>query len=92
MLIFEVVTWVLAGVLVGAAARRAFPLQTRDREPVMTAMIGAALGGGLGALTVGERAGTYRALPLIFAAVGAVLALLALWVYWGAQRPRHGDA
>lgn len=91
MLIFEVLTWMVAGALVGVAARKAFPNQTRNREPVMTALIGAVLGGYGGVLAVGPRAGEYRGVVLLFAASGAAMALIALWVYRGWQRPSHRD-
>ena len=77
MLFFEVVTWLLLGLLLGTARWYLEPTMNAAGWPMAIGMAGALIGGAIGRIASPAPLGGYSALALLFAGVVGTMMLAA---------------
>jgi hypothetical protein len=80
MLFFEVVTWLMLGLMLGTARWYLAPAMSAAGPPMTNAMAGALVGGAIGRIISPADLGAFSVLALMCAGLGATLLLTAVWV------------
>jgi uncharacterized membrane protein YeaQ/YmgE (transglycosylase-associated protein family) len=79
MLFFEVVTWLVVGLLLGNVRWYLAPRMDAAGPPIAAGMAGALLGGAVGRITSPAELGDYSVMALLFAGIAGTTMLAAVW-------------